>query len=302
MKIMLHNGEDDTLMVYVPKKDLEETVVSQSTEGDATIVTLANGWELSINGLSEPLKLPKTVNAKRASSPPLEGCPQDGVGSRISSPRYPSTLLPSHPSTLLPSHPSTRRPMQPPSYWFNLDGTCRGFLGGDSRKPKSLLLEVDAECLAIKLPKELRPNIQRWLQVGDRVRCVGRSHIDHKAGVIKLKAYQVFALAIAEATAPTAVTDLIPPAVPASPATAEPQGKQGKIIVYYFAYGSCMCPVDLKRSLGESTHRYVIGPATLKHHRLGFHYYSAKRQCGALDILPDPVVRCRGCSIACLGG
>jgi nitrogen fixation protein NifT len=65
MKIMLHNGEDDTLMVYVPKKDLEETVVSQSTEGDATIVTLANGWELSINGLSEPLKLPKTVNAKR---------------------------------------------------------------------------------------------------------------------------------------------------------------------------------------------------------------------------------------------
>lgn len=33
---------------------------------------------------------------------------------------------------------------------------------------------------------------------------------------------------------------------------------------YYFAYGSCMCPVDLKRSLGESTHRYVIGAATLR--------------------------------------
>ncbi|MEO1068083.1 MAG: gamma-glutamylcyclotransferase [Cyanobacteria bacterium J06638_6] len=57
---------------------------------------------------------------------------------------------------------------------------------------------------------------------------------------------------------------------------------------YYFAYGSCMCPVDLKRSLGESTHAFVVGPATLKGYRLGFRYYSAKRQCGALDILPDP--------------
>ena len=56
---------------------------------------------------------------------------------------------------------------------------------------------------------------------------------------------------------------------------------------YYFAYGSCMCPVDLKRSLGENTHPYVVGPATLKGYRLGFHYYSAQRQCGALDILPD---------------
>jgi len=65
MKVMLHNGEDDTLMVYVPKKDLEEHVVSQSKDGDATIVTLENGWELSISGLAEPWKLPKTVNAKR---------------------------------------------------------------------------------------------------------------------------------------------------------------------------------------------------------------------------------------------
>ena len=56
---------------------------------------------------------------------------------------------------------------------------------------------------------------------------------------------------------------------------------------YYFAYGSCMCPVDLKRSLGENTHPYVVGPATRKGYRLGFHYYSAKRRCGALDILPD---------------
>lgn len=65
MKVMLHNGEDGTLMVYVPKKDLEEHVVSQSHEGDTIFVTLENGWELSINGLSNPLKLPQTVNAKR---------------------------------------------------------------------------------------------------------------------------------------------------------------------------------------------------------------------------------------------
>ena len=63
---------------------------------------------------------------------------------------------------------------------------------------------------------------------------------------------------------------------------------------YYFAYGSCMCPVDLKRSLGETTHAYGVGPATLRGYRLGFHYYSSKRQCGALDILPDPTQKVQG--------
>jgi len=65
MKIMLHNGEDGGLMAYVPKKDLEEHVVAQTTDGDVTIVTLANGWQLSITGLSAPLKLPQTVQARR---------------------------------------------------------------------------------------------------------------------------------------------------------------------------------------------------------------------------------------------
>ncbi|MEL6385702.1 MAG: gamma-glutamylcyclotransferase [Cyanobacteria bacterium J06626_18] len=63
---------------------------------------------------------------------------------------------------------------------------------------------------------------------------------------------------------------------------------------YYFAYGSCMCPVDLKRSLAESTHPYVVGTATLKGYRLGFHFYSKQRQCGALDILPDPTCEVQG--------
>ncbi|MEB3212661.1 MAG: gamma-glutamylcyclotransferase [Leptolyngbyaceae bacterium] len=56
---------------------------------------------------------------------------------------------------------------------------------------------------------------------------------------------------------------------------------------YYFAYGSCMCPVDLKRSLGESMQGYVIGAATLRDYRLGFYHYSKRRHCGALDIVPD---------------
>jgi cation transport regulator ChaC len=58
-------------------------------------------------------------------------------------------------------------------------------------------------------------------------------------------------------------------------------------IFYYFAYGSCMCPVDLKRSLGEKTHIYVIGPAQLTGYRLGFYSYSALRHSGVLDIIKD---------------
>ena len=57
---------------------------------------------------------------------------------------------------------------------------------------------------------------------------------------------------------------------------------------YYFAYGSCMCPVDLKRTLGENTCSYVIGPALLKDYRLGFNRRSQKRNCGVLDVVKAP--------------
>lgn len=57
---------------------------------------------------------------------------------------------------------------------------------------------------------------------------------------------------------------------------------------YYFAYGSCMCPVDLKRTIGESAHPFVIGPAKLKGYRLGFYWRYERRNCGVLDIVPDP--------------
>jgi cation transport regulator ChaC len=56
---------------------------------------------------------------------------------------------------------------------------------------------------------------------------------------------------------------------------------------FYFAYGSCMCPVDLKRTLGESMYPYVIGHATLRGYRLGFYRRSLRRNCGALDAVKD---------------
>ena len=72
---------------------------------------------------------------------------------------------------------------------------------------------------------------------------------------------------------------------PAAISIHQPLHKQASF--YYFAYGSCMCPVDLKRSLGEKTHKYVIGPATLKGYRLSFNRKSVLRNCGVLDVVPD---------------
>ena len=63
---------------------------------------------------------------------------------------------------------------------------------------------------------------------------------------------------------------------------------------YYFAYGSCMCPVDLKRSLGEKTHDYVVGPALLEGYRLGFFRRSKRRNCGVLDIVSAPSASVHG--------
>ncbi|MGI2907419.1 gamma-glutamylcyclotransferase [Tolypothrix sp. VBCCA 56010] len=65
------------------------------------------------------------------------------------------------------------------------------------------------------------------------------------------------------------------------------QQKQQEPMFYYFAYGSCMCPVDLKRSLGENTHLYVVGAATLKNYKLGFYRFSPMRKCGVLDVVKD---------------
>lgn len=63
---------------------------------------------------------------------------------------------------------------------------------------------------------------------------------------------------------------------------------------YYFAYGSCMCPVDLQRSLGEKTYKFVIGPATLTGYRLGFYRQSRLRNCGVLDVVKDSTAHVEG--------
>jgi nitrogen fixation protein NifT len=65
MKVMLRTNDAGKLLVYVAKKDLEEEVVSQTAGDNAQIFTLSNGWELSIAGLSDPIKTPQTVDARR---------------------------------------------------------------------------------------------------------------------------------------------------------------------------------------------------------------------------------------------
>lgn len=124
-----------------------------------------------------------------------------------------------------------------PSRMFNLEGTFLGFLGDNPRKPRSIILEVDQEPMAIRLPKELRSRPHECLKPGDRIHCVGRSEVDFKARVIKLQAYQIFSVAPAPETAaepappmPPVVADGIPiepslePPLPAPPApTAKPQ-------------------------------------------------------------------------------
>jgi nitrogen fixation protein NifT len=65
MKVMLHKNELGHLSIYVPKKDLEEEVVEQTTTSEGTILTLANGWQLAFHNLTDEMKLPRTLNAKR---------------------------------------------------------------------------------------------------------------------------------------------------------------------------------------------------------------------------------------------
>ncbi|MGF1541665.1 MAG: putative nitrogen fixation protein NifT [Pleurocapsa sp.] len=65
MKVMLHKNDLGHLSVYVPKKDLEEEVVEQTTTTEGQVLTLANGWQLAFTNLTDDMKLPQTLNAKR---------------------------------------------------------------------------------------------------------------------------------------------------------------------------------------------------------------------------------------------
>ncbi|MEM9925317.1 MAG: putative nitrogen fixation protein NifT [Cyanobacteria bacterium P01_D01_bin.50] len=67
MKVMLRTNAAGTLIVYVPKKDLEEEVVKQADGEAGKVLTLANGWELEFSNMPDTQDLPKTVEAKRLS-------------------------------------------------------------------------------------------------------------------------------------------------------------------------------------------------------------------------------------------
>ena len=66
MKVMIRKDGQGTLSAYVPKKDLEEPIVSMERPGMwGGTVTLGNGWQLSLPDMSADTSLPITVEAKR---------------------------------------------------------------------------------------------------------------------------------------------------------------------------------------------------------------------------------------------
>lgn len=67
MKITL-NKRGDVYSVYVPKKDMEQMVVSiEKTGVFGGLFTLANDWVLEIPEMEEEPQLPKTMEAKLVS-------------------------------------------------------------------------------------------------------------------------------------------------------------------------------------------------------------------------------------------
>ena len=66
MKVMLRKNAAGVLSAYVPKKDLEEPVVSMDKpEMWGGIVTLANGWRLALPEMATGTRLPITVEARK---------------------------------------------------------------------------------------------------------------------------------------------------------------------------------------------------------------------------------------------
>jgi nitrogen fixation protein NifT len=66
MKVMIRRNAEGQLSAYVPKKDLEEPVVSQENPGIwGGLITLANGWRLQLPEMAAGTKLPITVEARK---------------------------------------------------------------------------------------------------------------------------------------------------------------------------------------------------------------------------------------------
>ncbi len=69
MKIMIRKDSAGVLSVYVPKKDLEEPIVSmEKPEMWGGLVTLANGWQMALPEMPEGTTLPITVEARRTTT------------------------------------------------------------------------------------------------------------------------------------------------------------------------------------------------------------------------------------------
>ncbi len=66
MKVMIRRNDKGELSAYVPKKDLEESIVAQEkTDLWGGTVTLANGWLLALPEMAADTRLPITVEARR---------------------------------------------------------------------------------------------------------------------------------------------------------------------------------------------------------------------------------------------
>ena len=66
MKVMIRKTSDGKISAYVPKKDLEEPIVSmEKPEMWGGIVTLQNGWKLELPQMAADTKLPITVEARK---------------------------------------------------------------------------------------------------------------------------------------------------------------------------------------------------------------------------------------------
>jgi len=66
MKVMIRKTSDGIISAYVPKKDLEEPIVSmEKPEMWGGVVTLQNGWRLELPQMAADTKLPITVEARK---------------------------------------------------------------------------------------------------------------------------------------------------------------------------------------------------------------------------------------------
>jgi len=66
MKVMIRKTASGAISAYVPKKDLEETIVAMEHPGMwGGSVTLSNGWQLQLPDMASGTALPITVEARR---------------------------------------------------------------------------------------------------------------------------------------------------------------------------------------------------------------------------------------------